>query len=236
MREISLLVAFTSLTATEIPILPSFLEAKSFLESSKNKEFLVNNISQKPGKRTPSAPFITSTLQQEASRVLGFNVSRTMSVAQRLYENGHITYMRTDSTNLSADAVTAARALIASQYGDSYLPKDPVKYGSSKSAQEAHEAIRPSDADVKSTQLVNMERDAERMYELIWRRFIACQMVPAQYKSTKIKVAASEYQLSAKGRILVFDGYTRVNKDLKKQGDDLDLPDIPVGAELILDK
>ena len=201
-----------------------------------NATFVLESREDKPTSSKAAPPFITSTLQQAASTQLGFSVKKTMMMAQRLYEAGYITYMRTDSTNLSADAVTAARALIASQCGDSYLPKAPVQYGSSKSAQEAHEAIRPSDADVKSTQLVNMERDAERMYELIWRRFIACQMVPAQYKSTKIKVAASEYQLSAKGRILVFDGYTRVNKDLKKQGDDLDLPDIPVGAELILDK
>ena len=201
-----------------------------------NATFVLESREDKPTSSKAAPPFITSTLQQAASTQLGFSVKKTMMMAQRLYEAGYITYMRTDSTNLSADAVTAARALIASQYGDEYLPKEPVRYGSSKSAQEAHEAIRPSDANVKATQLTNMERDAERLYELIWRRFIACQMMPAKYKSTKIKVAAEDYQLSAKGRILVFDGYTRVNKDLKKQGDDLDLPDIPIGSELILDK
>ena len=201
-----------------------------------NATFVLESREDKPTSSKAAPPFITSTLQQAASTQLGFSVKKTMMMAQRLYEAGYITYMRTDSTNLSADAVTAARALIASQYGEEYLPKEPVQYGSSKSAQEAHEAIRTSDANVKATQLTNMERDAERLYELIWRRFIACQMMPAKYKSTKIKVAAADYQLSAKGRILVFDGYTRVNKDLKKQGDDLDLPDIAVGSELILDK
>src|SRR5690606_33751063 len=116
-----------------------------------------------------------------ASTRLGFGVKKTMMMAQRLYEAGYITYMRTDSTNLSAEAIAQVREHIGKAYGDKYLPKEPLVYGSKQGAQEAHEAIRPSDVSVKSTQLVNMDRDAERLYELIWRQFVACQMVPAEY-------------------------------------------------------
>lgn len=196
--------------------------------------FTLASREDKPTSSKPSAPFITSTLQQAASTQLGYSVKKTMMMAQRLYESGYITYMRTDSTNLSAEAVSSLRDFIGEKYGGAYLPKDLIRYGSADSAQEAHEAIRPSSVDVSSTQLQNMERDAERLYELIWRRFVACQMTPAKYKSTKIKVSAGDYLLETKGRILIFDGYTKVFKSKPKKGDDVELPDIPEGSDMKL--
>lgn len=178
-----------------------------------------------------SAPFITSTLQQSASTRLGFGVKKTMMMAQRLYEAGYITYMRTDSTNLSVDAVAACRDYIADSYGKKYLPEEPVSYSSKEGAQEAHEAIRPSDVNIESTKLVGMERDAERLYELIRRRFLACQMMPALYTSSRITVSADEFELHTKGRILRFDGYTRV---MSGKEDDIILPDVKSGEVLSL--
>ncbi len=187
----------------------------------------------RPTSSKPSAPFITSTLQQAASTRLGFSVKKTMMMAQRLYEAGHITYMRTDSTNLSAEAVNAARDYIANEFGDKYLPGDPVSYGSREGAQEAHEAIRPSDVTRKSTSLTEMERDAQRLYELIWQRFVACQMLPAKYKSTNLIINTNNYELRAKGRVLVFDGFTRVMRPGNRD-DVVELPDLKVGDKLTL--
>lgn len=132
----------------------------------------------KPTRSKPNAPFITSTLQQAASGRLGFSVKKTMTLAQRLYEAGYITYMRTDSTNLSRDAVDGVREFIGEEYGARYLPEAPNRYSSKEGAQEAHEAIRPSEVTRRATDLAGMERDAERLYELIWRQFVACQMTP----------------------------------------------------------
>lgn len=209
-------------------------ESDEHLKRLQDHQFVVKGREDKPTSSKPSAPFITSTLQQAASTQLGFSVKKTMMMAQRLYEAGYITYMRTDSTNLSSEAVSSLRDYIQDNFGGKYLPEDPIKYGSSDSAQEAHEAIRPSSVTVSSSQLQNMERDAERLYELIWRRFVACQMTPARYKSTKIKVAAGDYLLETKGRILIFDGYTRVFKSKPKKGDDIELPDINTGETLEL--
>src|SRR5690606_28126462 len=141
---------------------------------------------------------------------------------------GYITYMRTDSTNLSADAVGMARGYIEKNFGAQYLPETPNVYGSKANAQEAHEAIRPSDVKLKATDLKGMERDAERLYELIWRQFVACQMPPAKYLSTTITVQAGDFELRARGRILQFDGYTRVQPPLGKGGEDEVLPDMQV--------
>ena len=182
----------------------------------------------KPTKSKPAAPFITSTLQQAASTRLGFSVKKTMMMAQRLYEAGHITYMRTDSTNLSSEAVELCRSYIDSEFGERYLPKDPNIYGSKEGAQEAHEAIRPSNVDVKGDDLSSMDRDAQRLYELIRRRFLACQMVPAEYTSTSIIVGADKFELRAKGRIVRFDGFTRVLPPAGKKEEDIVLPDISV--------
>ena len=138
----------------------------------------------KPTQSRPSAPFITSTLQQAASTRLGFGVKKTMMMAQRLYEAGHITYMRTDSTNLSQEALDACRGYIDDNFGAKYLPASPNRYGSKEGAQEAHEAIRPSNVNTLAATLKDMERDAQRLYELIWRQFVACQMTPAKYDAT----------------------------------------------------
>ena len=190
----------------------------------------------KPTSSKPSAPFITSTLQQAASNRLGFGVKKTMMMAQRLYEAGYITYMRTDSTNLSDDAVSMVRDFILDEFGKQYLPANPIAYSSKEGAQEAHEAIRPSDVNLKPAQLSGMERDAERLYELIWRQFVACQMPPAEYLSTTVTVAAAQFELRAKGRILKFDGYTRAMPQLSKPGDDDVLPEMSQGEALKLIK
>jgi len=189
----------------------------------------------RPTQSKPSAPFITSTLQQAASTRLGFGVKKTMMMAQRLYEAGHITYMRTDSTNLSAEAVDGCRDYIQQNFGAGYLPGDPIRYGSKEGAQEAHEAIRPSNVLVKSDSLGDMERDAQRLYELIWRQFVACQMTNAKYDATTITVEAADFELKAKGRVLKFDGWTKVQPQQRKKGEeDLMLPDVQQGQALAL--
>lgn len=200
------------------------------------QQYLVSKRDDKPTKSKPSAPFITSTLQQAASTRLGFGVKKTMMMAQRLYEAGYITYMRTDSTNLSQDAVTACRSHIEQEYGKKYLPSDPIGYSSKEGAQEAHEAIRPSDVDTKPTQLQKMERDAERLYELIWRQFVACQMVPAEFTSSSITVTAGEFELRTRGRVMRFDGFMRVLPPAGKKDEDVILPDVNVGDQLNLKK
>lgn len=188
----------------------------------------------RPTSSKPSAPFITSTLQQAASTRLGFGVKKTMTLAQRLYEAGYITYMRTDSTNLSSEAVDACRELIQSQFGDDYLPEAPLKYSAKEGAQEAHEAIRPSDVTRVAEQLAGMDPDAVRLYDLIRRQFIACQMTPARYLSTRLQVAAGDFELTTKGRILKFDGYTRILPSRGRNDEDLILPDVQEGEQLQL--
>ncbi|WP_136247611.1 type I DNA topoisomerase [Halomonas borealis] len=189
----------------------------------------------KPTRSKPNAPFITSTLQQAASGRLGFSVKKTMTLAQRLYEAGYITYMRTDSTNLSREAVDGVRDFIDEEYGARYLPEAPNRYSSKEGAQEAHEAIRPSEVARRATDLAGMERDAERLYELIWRQFVACQMTPAEYLSSTLTVAIDGYELRAKGRVLKFDGYTRVMKPMGRKDEDQSLPDLAEGAPLTLE-
>ncbi|SBT18890.1 DNA topoisomerase 1 [Marinomonas gallaica] len=196
--------------------------------------FNVVSREDKPTRSKPSAPFITSTLQQAASTRLSFGVKKTMMLAQRLYEGGYITYMRTDSTNLSAEAVEAAREYIQSKFGDAYLPPEALRYSSKEGAQEAHEAIRPSSVDVTQDMLQGMDKDAHRLYDLIRNQFIACQMTPAEYTSTTITVMADEYELRAKGRILRFDGYTRVITPVGKKVEDTILPDVKQGEQLTL--
>ena len=180
-------------------------------------------------------PYITSTLQQAASTRLGFSVKKTMMLAQRLYEAGFITYMRTDSTFLSDDAVNMVRGHIESEYGEKYLPAKPNRYGNKAGAQEAHEAIRPSNVALKGDSLAGVERDAQRLYDLIWRQFVACQMTPAEYLSSTILVDANGVELKAKGRTLVFDGFTKV-RGQNKSDDDVLLPAVKVGEVLKLEK
>ncbi len=192
--------------------------------------------SDKPTKTKPSAPYITSTLQQAASTRLGFSVKKTMTLAQRLYEAGHITYMRTDSTNLSAEAVQACRDHIQANFGERYLPAEAVSYASRDGAQEAHEAIRPSDVAATPAEIHGLERDQQRLYEMIWNRFVACQMPPAEYLSTSIVVRAGDFELRTRGRILLFDGFTKVQPVTAKGDKNGALPDVQVGDVLQLVK
>ncbi|WP_461534536.1 type I DNA topoisomerase [Spongorhabdus nitratireducens] len=219
--------AFKPRNRTEAEVATNFLQSAGYRIADRE---------DKPTSSKPSAPYITSTLQQAASTRLGFSVKKTMTLAQRLYEAGYITYMRTDSTNLSAEAVASARDLIADRYGKNYLPEQPNSYSSKSGAQEAHEAIRPSDVNVSSGNLKGQDRDAERLYELIWRQFVACQMLPARYLSTSITAAAGDYELKVKGRTLKFDGFTRVQPPVAKKGEDRILPDLQKGQELKLEQ
>ncbi|NVC93039.1 type I DNA topoisomerase [Vibrio natriegens] len=209
-------------------------ETKAAMSVLENASYEVCKREDRPTKSKPSAPYITSTLQQAASTRLGYGVKKTMMLAQRLYEAGYITYMRTDSTNLSAEAVDAVRDFIGSEFGDKYLPASPLKYGSKEGAQEAHEAIRPSSVDVKAEDLQGVDADAHKLYALIWNQFVACQMTPAEYDSTTISVKAEEFTLKAKGRILKFDGWTRVQRPMGKNEDTI-LPAVQLGDKLNLE-
>ncbi|WP_240222433.1 type I DNA topoisomerase [Rheinheimera hassiensis] len=212
-------------------------EADTALALLNKASYTVQEREDKPSSSKPQAPFITSTLQQAASTRLGYGVKKTMMLAQRLYEAGHITYMRTDSTNLSADAVAACRDYIAEQFGKKYLPEQPLSYGSKANAQEAHEAIRPSDVNVLASSLADMEADARKLYELIWRQFVACQMPPALYDVSNIIVKAGDFELKAKGRVLRFDGWTKVQPAVKrKDEEDNVLPDVKPGEILSLEQ
>ncbi|KMV32086.1 type I DNA topoisomerase [Photobacterium swingsii] len=206
------------------------MAAKSVLDSATYK---VADREDRPTSSKPSAPYITSTLQQAASTRLGYGVKRTMGLAQRLYEAGYITYMRTDSTNLSKEAVESAREFIASEYGDNYLPEKANVYGSKGNAQEAHEAIRPSSVEVQAEHLEGMDQDAVKLYDLIWRQFVACQMVPAKYDSSTITVSAADFTLKAKGRTMRFAGWTHVQRPSGKN-EDTTLPMVHVGDTLTL--
>ncbi len=206
------------------------------LTALEKARFVISKRDDKPTKSKPSAPFITSTLQQAASTRLSFGVKKTMMMAQRLYEAGYITYMRTDSTNLSAEAVAGCRDFIASKYGNKYLPEAATSYSSKEGAQEAHEAIRPSEVTTEPRLLKGMERDAERLYELIWRQFVACQMMPAEFTSSSVVVSAGDFELRTRGRVIRFDGFMKVMPSTSKKDDDVILPDVKVGDELELKK
>lgn len=186
-------------------------EAMAFLEKCKNANFVVDNIVKKPLKRVPAPPFTTSTLQQEAARKLGFTVSQTMMVAQRLYESGRITYMRTDSVNLSSLAINASKKEIVESYGAEY--SNPRKFHTnSKGAQEAHEAIRPTFINTEDIDWTNQER---RLYDLIWKRTIASQMADAQIEKTTvtIDINGAEEKFVANGEVVVFDGFLKVYRE-----------------------
>jgi DNA topoisomerase-1 len=209
-------------------------EAKKFLEANVNAIFKVADLEKKPAKKSPAAPFTTSTLQQEAARKLGFSVSRTMSNAQRLYEAGLITYMRTDSVNLSDEARKGAQAEIEKSFGAKYSKPRNYK-GKSKGAQEAHEAIRPTDF---SQQTANVERDQSRLYDLIWKRAIASQMSEAELERTSVKISASTHNelFSANGEVIKFDGFLKVylegtdDEDTEQEGM---LPTLKVNENLL---
>ena len=212
----------------------SFAEANLFLEKSAKSNFNILSIDKKPVKKSASAPFTTSTLQQEASRKLGFNVSRTMSAAQRLYESGKITYMRTDSVNLSDDALKSAEAVISKNYGDEYSRRKKYQ-NKNKGAQEAHEAIRPTNL---GNQEVNMESDQSKLYRLIWLRTIASQMSDANLERTTFKIGSNNYsdQFITKGEVIKFDGFLKVYIDGTDNEEDLNnsgiLPALSNGESL----
>jgi DNA topoisomerase-1 len=191
--------------------------AEKFLQSCIGAGYAVTDIQVKPGKKTPPAPFTTSTLQQEASRKLGYSVSRTMIVAQKLYESGKITYMRTDSVSLSETAMDAASQQIRSQYGDKYHQARKFK-NKNESAQEAHEAIRPTYMDAMTVE----DSDGRRLYELIWKRTMASQMADAELEKTnvKIQVSTNKEELTASGEVLKFDGFLKVYMEDRDEDDD----------------
>ena len=209
-------------------------EIKNHLAYLEKSAYAVTKREDKPTSSKPNSPLITSTLQQAASTRLGFSVKKTMMLAQRLYEAGYITYMRTDSTNLSADAVEACRDYVSKRFGKQYIPEELRRYSSKEGAQEAHEAIRPSDVNTLSTAISGLEKDAERLYELIWKTFVACQMTDAQFLSSSIEVTAGDYQLRTRGRVLKFDGFLKVLPVSSKKDEDVLLPDIKVGETLTL--
>jgi DNA topoisomerase-1 len=210
-------------------------ESDNAFEQLKKASFKVKQCDSKPTRSKPSAPFITSTLQQSASTRLGYNVKKTMMLAQKLYEAGYITYMRTDSTMLSADALTMCRDYIQSNHGDAYLPPSPITYSNKKGAQEAHEAIRPTRAKTKIKHLKNIDDDATKLYHLIWSQFIASQMTDAIYNVTNLHVQAEAFLLLAKGRTVQFDGWTLVHSPKKnKKEEAILLPHVRVGEILTL--
>jgi len=209
-------------------------QAIQFLNNAVSSIFTVNSIEKKPLKRSPAPPFTTSTLQQEAGRKLGFSVSKTMMIAQQLYENGHITYMRTDSVNLSQLALGTAKTVITEQFGAQYLQTRQFTT-KSKGAQEAHEAIRPTylnKSDVEGTQ------DQKKLYNLIWKRTIASQMSDAQLEKTTIQIDISNSKLhfTASGEIVIFDGFLKVyyesSDDDKQEEQSGTLPMVKKGEQL----
>ncbi|MPS74242.1 MAG: type I DNA topoisomerase [Chryseobacterium sp.] len=209
-------------------------DAESFLNLAKTTDFKVLNVETKPGTRTASAPFTTSTLQQEASSRLGYGVTTTMRLAQRLYEEGFITYMRTDSVNLSQEAINGAKAQIISEYGENY--SKPRNYTTkSSSAQEAHEAIRPTDFSVKSIGDVQLNK----LYQLIYRRTLASQMENAKIEKTVIEIGNAKLpqNFEAQGEVIVFDGFLKAYGIVKTEDDDEEnneklLPKVTVGEAL----
>ena len=211
----------------------SAAEARAFIDGCRQARFTVGDISVKPLKKSPAPPFTTSTLQQEASRKLGFNVAQTMMIAQRLYENGHITYMRTDSLNLSEEAVAAIASQITNRLGEQYV-KVRKYHTSSKGAQEAHEAIRPTYIDVEN--LDDATPQERKLYTLIRRRAIASQMADAEIEKTTVEINGAAAPFHAIGEVIKFDGFLRVyaesHDDEPAETDDNILPRMTAGQEL----
>ncbi len=209
-------------------------DAERFLQTCIGASYTVKDIQVKPGKRTPAAPFTTSTLQQEASRKLGYGVSKTMLLAQKLYENGKITYMRTDSVNLSETAMEDIKNEIGKQYGERYIQVRRYK-NKNESAQEAHEAIRPTYMENHTVD----DYDTKRLYELIWKRTIASQMSDAELEKTTVKISISTNQeeLTASGEVIKFDGFLKIymessDEEEAEEGDEARLPNMAPGQVL----
>ncbi len=210
------------------------LEAKAKIEA---QEFSIANVERKKANRYPAPPFTTSTLQQEAARKLRFSAKRTMQIAQKLYEEGLITYMRTDAVNLSKEAIAACRDAILKYFGEAYLPKTAKEYKTkSKNAQEAHEAIRPSDVmNTPKKMETKLESDAQKLYELIWKRTVACQMNPAVLDRVTIDSQSADGQivLRANGQVIAFDGFLKLYQESRDDSDEDDenriLPNVDNG-------
>ena len=197
-----------------------------------DSSFAVSDLEARKTSSASPAPFITSTLQQAASTRLGFSVKKTMTLAQRLYEAGHITYMRTDSTNLSSESVASCRDYISEHFSGAYLPESLIGMVREKALKKRTRRLDRLMSYCVPRALKDAERDAQRLYELIWRQFVACQMTPARYLSTTVTVGAAGYEMTAKGRVVEFDGYTRVQSPMARKGDDAILPDYKVGDVL----
>ncbi|RME18613.1 MAG: type I DNA topoisomerase, partial [Alphaproteobacteria bacterium] len=210
--------------------IPNRTEAELAAQAIASRDLAVTAVEAKPASRNPSAPFMTSTLQQEASRKFGFGARQTMNAAQRLYEAGYITYMRTDGIDMAPEAVAAARAEIERRFGKDYVPASPRLYkNKAKNAQEAHECIRPTDMSLDAGQLGKLEPDQRKLYDLIWKRTLACQMESARLERTAVEIGAPDGQvgLRATGQVVLFDGFMKVYEE----GRDDDAPAAAAGAD-----
>ena len=211
-------------------------QADLAVQAIRSRDLTIHSVEAKPAARNPSAPFMTSTLQQEASRKFGFGARQTMSAAQRLYEAGHITYMRTDGIDMAPEAVMATRDAIKNRYGDDYVPKSPRMYkNKAKNAQEAHECIRPTDMNKDAGALKISDADQRKLYDLIWKRTIACQMEAARLERTTAEIGSADGQvgLRATGQVVLFDGFLRVYEEGRDDSvlddDDKRLPQLMQG-------
>ncbi len=216
--------------------LESSTAAELAVQAVNSRDLVVKSVEAKPASRNPSAPFMTSTLQQEASRKFGFGARQTMSTAQRLYEAGHITYMRTDGIDMAPEAVAATRDEVGTRYGKNYVPKSPRIYkNKAKNAQEAHECIRPTDMSNDAASLSRLEADQRKLYDLIWKRTLASQMEAARMERTAVDVSSDDGQvtLRATGQVVLFDGFMRVYEEGRDDAvvdeDDKRLPQIMQG-------
>ncbi len=214
-------------------------QAEMAVQAISSRDLTVASVEAKPTSRNPSAPFMTSTLQQEASRKFGMGARQTMSAAQRLYEAGHITYMRTDGIDMAPEAVVAARAAIKDRYGADYVPAEARVYkNKAKNAQEAHECIRPTEMTRDAAQLRITDADQRKLYDLIWKRTLACQMASARMERTTVDISSKDGQvaLRATGQVVLFDGFLKIYEegrdDVVIDDDDKRLPQLDQGAAL----
>ncbi len=216
-------------------------KAEIAIQAISSRNMKITSVQAKPGSRNPSAPFMTSTLQQEASRKFGMGARQTMNAAQRLYEAGHITYMRTDGIDMAPEAVMETRETIKARYGKEYLPKSPRMYkNKAKNAQEAHECIRPTNSKNDALSLKLADVDQRKLYDLIWKRTIACQMEAARLERTSVDIGSPDGQvgLRANGQVILFDGFLKVYEEGRDEpagdGDDKRLPQLNQGE--LMDK
>jgi DNA topoisomerase-1 len=215
-------------------------KAEMAVQAVASRDLSVSSVEAKPASRNPSPPFMTSTLQQEASRKFGMGARQTMSTAQRLYEAGHITYMRTDGIDMAPEAVQMARDVVTDRYGDKYVPEKPRVYkNKAKNAQEAHECVRPTDMSRDASDLKLMDGDQRKLYDLIWKRTLACQMETARFERTTVEIGSADKQvaLRASGQVMIFDGFLKVYEegrdDVADSDDDKRLPQITGGDKLV---